>query len=251
MKSTERFSANVEDYIKYRPGYTQELISFINQITGGLRDSSVADIGSGTGKLTEPLLSAGATVYAVEPNPEMRAASESMLFDYKAYQSIDGTAEHSGLSDHSVDLIVAAQAFHWFDSKLAQQEFKRLLKDKNGYVFLIWNNRNNEHAFMKAYEDFLLKYSTDYNEINHANLTTEQLSSFFGVEGCEKVVFENNQYFDFNGLKGRYDSCSYALPDTHELYLESISSLQSLFDQFCEGDQVTMFGNSSVHYGML
>ena len=251
MKSTERFSSNVRDYILYRPGYNQELISFIHQLNNGLRDKVIADIGSGTGKLTEPLLNAGAAVYAIEPNQDMRDAADSTLQDFENYHSIDGTAESTGLSDHSVDAVMAAQAFHWFDQESAKKEFKRILKDQDRYVFLIWNNRNNEEAFMKAYEDFLLKYSTDYSEINHKNITTDQLRSFFSDEGFEQVSFENNQYFDFEGLKGRYDSCSYALPDTHELYPESISSLQSIFDQFCVDDRITMFNNTVVHYGKL
>ena len=251
MKSTERFSSNIEDYIKYRPGYTGELITFINQVVGGLRGTIIADIGSGTGKLTEPLLNAGVEVYAVEPNEDMRNAAETMLKDYSAFHSVIGRAESTGLGNHSIDSVVAAQAFHWFDPQLAIEEFQRILKDKNGYVFLIWNNRKNIEPFMLAYEKFLLKYSTDYSEINHKNITSEKLNDFFGDAGFEEKEFENNQYFDFNGLKGRYDSCSYALPDTHELYPESISSLQSLFDQYCVKGQITMFGNTTVHYGFL
>ena len=251
MKPTERFSSNVDDYIKYRPGYTEELIRFIEEEGGSIRGSSIADIGSGTGKLTEPLLNAGAIVYGVEPNEEMRVAAESMLYDYKDFQSINGTAEATQLADDSVDNIVAAQAFHWFQPQESRAEFKRILKDENGYVFIIWNNRKDEAKFMKAYEKFLLSYSTDYTAINHRKITSVQLGAFFDGKGYSVAEFENNQYFDFDGLKGRYDSCSYALPDTHELYPESISSLQSLFDRYSVDGQVTMFNNTTVHFGKL
>jgi len=199
MKSTERFSSIVDDYIKYRPGYPQELISFIDRITGGLRGLTVADIGSGTGKLTEPLLHAGAEVYAIEPNADMRNAAEVLFHDLKGFHSLEGTAESTNLNDNSADVVVAAQAFHWFDQPKAKTEFQRILKDKDQYVFLIWNNRNNEVPFMK----------------------------------------------------GRYDSCSYALPDTHELYPESISSLQSLFDHNSLDGEITLFSHTAVHYGKL
>ncbi|MBL4752773.1 MAG: class I SAM-dependent methyltransferase [Flavobacteriales bacterium] len=251
MKSTQRFSSNVEDYIKYRPGYTQELIAFLGQACGSLRGQAIADIGSGTGKLTEPLLNAGGEVYAVEPNQDMRQAAESMLQDYKDFHSIDGTAESTELGDRRIDAVVAAQAYHWFDPQQAKLEFKRILKDQNGYVFLIWNNRNNEEAFMKQYESFLLQYSTDYSEINHKNITGEEMHAFFRKDTLKEVTFENDQHFDFIGLKGRYDSCSYALPDTHELYPESISSLQSLYDQYCIEGKITMCNSTVVYYGQL
>lgn len=235
----------------YRPGYTTELISLLDNTIGGIRDSTIADIGSGTGKLTEPLLNALAKVYAVEPNEEMRNAADRMMTDYRLYHSIKGTAEATTLPNQSMDAIVVAQAFHWFDPIETKKEFKRILGDVNCNVFLIWNNRNDDEKFMKAYEQYLLKYSTDYSEINHKKITSAQLSSFFGKEGFQLAEFENNQFFDFDGLKGRYDSCSYALPDTHELYPESISSLQSLFDRFNIDGQITMYNSTTVHFGKL
>ena len=115
MRPTERFSDKVENYVKYRPGYPGPLISFLKHDLGLTGNEYIADIGSGTGKLSELLLQSGFRVIGVEPNEQMRGAAEELLDGNANFQSVDGTAENSTLNENSVDLIVAAQAFHWFD----------------------------------------------------------------------------------------------------------------------------------------
>src|SRR2546422_6524206 len=82
----------------------------------------VADIGSGTGILTELLLASGAQVIAVEPNDAMRAAAEARLSAQARFRSVNGTAEATTLPSASIDLLVAGQAFHWFDVDQARSE---------------------------------------------------------------------------------------------------------------------------------
>src|SRR6185437_9351452 len=113
LPSTERFSTRVENYIKYRPSYPAAVLELMRVRCGLAATSTVADIGAGTGILTELLLETGATVYAVEPNKEMRSAAEHLLSDYGRFRSVNGTAEETTLPGASVDLITASQAFHW------------------------------------------------------------------------------------------------------------------------------------------
>ena len=111
---TTRFSNRVADYVKYRPGYPEDAIDFIVRTLKLNDESVVADIGSGTGLSSKPFLERGMTVFGVEPNKEMREAGETFLANYQKFISHNGTAEATGLRDHSIDLIIAAQAFHWF-----------------------------------------------------------------------------------------------------------------------------------------
>ena len=125
---TQRFSDRVDYYVRYRPHYPPALVEHLAQ-AGGLRaDSIVADIGAGTGFLSEVFLQFGCTVYGVEPNADMRRAAQSLLATYPGFHPVDGSAEATGLPAASVDWAVAGQAFHWFDAEAAAREFRRILR---------------------------------------------------------------------------------------------------------------------------
>src|SRR2546427_8663552 len=125
--STQRFSSRVENYINYRPGYPNEVIETLRSEWGLTADSIIADVGSGTGILTEIFLRNGNEVYGVEPNREMREAAERLLKDYPRFRSVAARAEETMLTDHSVDFITAGQAVHWFDPGKNREGFARLL----------------------------------------------------------------------------------------------------------------------------
>jgi ubiquinone/menaquinone biosynthesis C-methylase UbiE len=167
LSSTERFSTRVENYIKYRPSYPAEVLELMRVRCGLAATSHVADVGSGTGILTELLLETGATVFAVEPNKEMRAAAERLLSDYGRFRSIAGTAEATTLPDASVDLITASQAFHWFDIPKSRRELARILRPR-GWVALIWNERPvDAGAFLDEYDALLRRHAADYDRVTN------------------------------------------------------------------------------------
>src|SRR6201989_1933676 len=99
LNSTERFSSRVENYIRYRPSYPAAVLELLSVRCGLAATSTVADVGSGTGILTELLLETGGEVFAVEPNRGMREAAERLLNDYGRFRSVDGSAESTTLPD--------------------------------------------------------------------------------------------------------------------------------------------------------
>ncbi|NSW91142.1 MAG: class I SAM-dependent methyltransferase [Firmicutes bacterium] len=231
-KNIERFSDRVENYIKYRPGYPKEFIDYLYINTGFSTESIIADIGSGTGILTRLLLDRGSHVIGVEPNKEMRNAAEKLLEEYPKFISVEGTAEATGLSDKSVDHIICAQAFHWFNRDACKKEFERILK-AGGKVVLVWNKRIvKEDGFSAGYEILLRTYANDYNEVNHKLITEEELKTFFKDRVLSKAVFENVQLFDFEGLKGRLLSNSYAPMPGETNYDILMKELRKLFDTY-------------------
>ena len=139
VNSQERFSDRVENY-KYRPGYPDQIIISLTQDFGLNQSSAVADIGSGTGILSELFLRNNNKVFAVEPNDAMRQAGERLLSGYTNFTTVSGTAEETTLASSSVDFVTAGQAFHWFDPQNSRREFRRILKP-HGRVVLIWNDR--------------------------------------------------------------------------------------------------------------
>jgi Dimethyladenosine transferase (rRNA methylation) len=88
MEATQRFSSRVENYIRYRPHYPPDIIKLLRDQCGLSTDSVVADIGSGTGILSELFLDNGNQVYAVEPNSEMRQAGERLLGHNPRFSSV-------------------------------------------------------------------------------------------------------------------------------------------------------------------
>ncbi len=209
MKSTERFSSRVENYIKYRHHYPPEVIALLQEKCGLSHASVIADIGSGTGISSELFLKQGCLVVGIEPNREMRKAGEKLLHDFPKFKSMEGVAESTGLESQSVDFAIAGQAFHWFQREKARQEFQKILKP-NGWVVLIWNDRQTDSTpFLKSYEELLLKHATDYTEVNHKRIDDPVIAPFFAPNNFQKVVFENEQRFDYEGLKGRLLSSSY------------------------------------------
>jgi SAM-dependent methyltransferase len=244
----KRFSSRVEDYIKYRPSYPQEIIEFLREKRILLENSIIADVGSGTGILSELFLKIGNKIFGIEPNEDMRNACEYQLKEYPNLECIDGSAESTGLVDDSVDLITAGQSFHWFDLKATKKEFSRILKP-NGYVILIWNRRKKvEQGFLKEYEELLWKYGIDYKIIESEKLN---FNEFFGKNGYEKVMFYNYQDLDYEGLEGRLLSTSYIPKDDHPNFKEMIENLKMIFNKYQKDGIVRIDYDTEVFYGKL
>src|SRR6478736_4668899 len=175
---TTRFTTRVGNYVKYRPSYPTAIITLLEQECGLTNETVVADIGSGTGFMTELFLKHGNQVFGVEPNAEMRAAGERLLAKYPSFISVNATAESTTLPDHSIDSIVAGQAFHWFDRAATRAEFKRILKP-GGWVVLVWNGfRVETSAVVRGYHELLLQYGTDYQQVSR-EIETCAIEEFF------------------------------------------------------------------------
>jgi SAM-dependent methyltransferase len=249
--STTRFSSRVENYVKYRPGYPKAIVEFLRAECGLTPASLIADIGSGTGKLTELFLQNGNPVIGIEPNREMREAAERLLKDYPRFESVSATAEATTLGKHSLDFIVAGQAFHWFKREPTRQEFLRILKP-GGWVALIWNDRKTDASpFLTAYEELLVTYAIEYRAVNHKNLDPTTIGSFFGPAGFMRATFPNAQTFDLAGLEGRLLSSSYAPESGHPKHLPMREALRVLFNEHQSNGQVVLECDTALYYGQL
>lgn len=244
-----RFSNHVADYVKFRPGYPVEVIELLKRKAGLGTAAKVADLGSGTGIFSKLLLEAGAEVFAVEPNAEMRAAAESMLGGCVSFHSVGASSEATTLGDHSIDLIVAAQAFHWFDRQRARAEFSRILKP-NGMIALIWNVRQTESTgFLRDYEKLLVTFAPDYLQVRHENVDAGTLSQFFADGLFEKHTFPSSQSFDFAGLSGRLLSSSYAPASGQPLHEPMMAALRFMFDAHQHDGIVSFLYDTEVYLG--
>jgi SAM-dependent methyltransferase len=250
LDPTRRFSSRVENYVKYRPGYPAEIIPLLQSECGLTSDWAVADIGSGTGLLTKLFLTNGNRVYGVEPNAGMRAAGENALASFPNFVSVAAAAEATTLSDQSIDLIVAGQAFHWFDRTKARAEFQRILRPA-GWVALIWNGfRVETSPVISGYQEIVLRYGTDYQEVNR-EMEGLEVESFFAPNACRTARFSYRQVFDFEGFKGRLLSASYAPTQDHPSFGAMINDLQRLFDENQRDGTISFDYQTEVFYGRL
>ena len=248
--SVTRFTPRVDSYARYRPRYPQGAVDFL-VATGALPPATaIADVGAGTGILTELLLRNGHTVYAVEPNAAMRAAAEGALGNLPGFHSVDGRAEATTLPVASVGLVTAAQAFHWFDPPAARAEFQRILTP-GGRVALLWNDRAVEAtAFMRAYEQLVDTFGTDFRQVCHNTVVDDEaLRRFFSPAGYVEHQLPNAQPLDWEGLLGRATSTSYLPVPGAPGYDEMVAALRILFDRYATDGQVTMQYVTRVYVG--
>jgi SAM-dependent methyltransferase len=249
--SINRFSRTVENYIRYRPTYPQAVVEFLREACQLNDASTIADIGSGTGLLSEVFLKNGYHVIGVEPNPDMRLASQEFLRNYPRFTSIDATAEETTLDSHSIDLITAGQAFDWFDPVKTRQEFKRILKPI-GWVALVWNITRTDTPFLAAYDQLWHKY-IDFQ--SHVRMNTQDaadnIQTFYSPGHVKVKTFDNAQVVDYDGLKGRTLSSSFAPTSDRPEYTPMLKELEAIFQQYQTNGQVAIEYECRMCYGQF
>ncbi len=247
---TSRFSDRVENYVRFRPGYPAEVLALLRAECGLEPNHIIADIASGTGAFTRLLLENGNSVFAVEPNPEMREMGLQQLESYDRFVSIAGTAEETTLRTASVDFVTAAQAAHWFDLPRARAEFARVLRP-DGWCVLLWNERRTASTpFLRDYEQLLLDYGTDYKEVRHER-TTAVIHEFFAPQPYRERVFAMEQRFDYEGVAGRLLSSSYAPLDGHPSHAPMMRELRRIFDLHAVEGKAEFEYDTRVFWGRL
>ena len=245
-KPTERFSDRISNYVKYRPSYPPELVDTLIAECHLNSRSTIADVGSGTGIFSRLMLDKDCYVSGVEPNKNMRESAEQQFTGYHKFSSIDGQSERTGLDDASIDLITAAQSFHWFETGDTRLEFNRILKP-GGHVALIWNQRKIDQPFQIEYDRMLRKFAPDYGTVNHMNISSEDIQDFFSPNKVVKFEFENSQVFDLAGFLGRMQSSSYTPKTGTRAHARLIRAAEELFNRYQSRETIS-FDYNSVFY---
>lgn len=237
----QKFSSKSEAYIKGRPAYSSEGLDFIIRQVGLESSMVVADIGAGTGILTRDLESRFHKVIAIEPNDDMRSVLGP--------KALKGTAENTGLLNESVDAIFAAQAFHWFEPKMARTEFRRILKSPKP-VILLWNERQTPSGSGAAALDSLMQsLRTQIAQALEANESAIQ--GFFESKVLNKAEFENPTFLDKDELQSMVLSRSYAPRKNEYGYRELIRELDSLFEKHAINGLFSVGYKTQIYWGYI
>jgi Methylase involved in ubiquinone/menaquinone biosynthesis len=244
--STERFSDRVEPYARYRPRYPSALLECLASKIPP--PATVADIGSGTGILSDQLLQFGYQVVAVEPNRPMRETAERGLSGRQGFRSVDGTAENTNLPSVSVDAITCAQSFHWFDRAKCRIEFERILRPQ-GLIALIWNERARQDPLMQQYDELLTKFVPEYPDCSHRRVSTTEIHAFFADGSLDSFTFPNHQFLAREEFLGRVVSSSYVPLAGEPGHETLIQACNALFDQFAVDGSIQFRYETQLYCG--
>jgi SAM-dependent methyltransferase len=250
MRPTERFTSRVDDYARHRPSYPASALELLKERCGLSPGARVADLGSGTGILTGLLLESGAEVFAVEPNDGMRASAEIRLGGDPRFHSVKGSAESTTLDPASVDLLVAGQAFHWFDAQRARSEAQRIARP-GAWGALLWNERPPEATpFLVDYEALLRRHAPEYEKVTSSRADLATMRAFLGA-ATEVRTFANQQVLDFEGLRGRLMSSSYAPEPGSAGHEPMLELLREVFARHERDGRIVMPYSTLVYFAPL
>jgi SAM-dependent methyltransferase len=250
MDYKDRFSDRVARYLKYRPTYPPTLGQLLALKAGFHSGKIIADIGSGTGFSSLLLLENGCKVLGIEPNAEMRSAAEQLLSHHNHFKSIAATANETGLPTSSVDGILCAQSFHWFEPAAAKSEFQRIARP-GARLALVWYDRDEQYPFQKAYGEFIRQFATDYHLVDHQLIQEDDVAAIFAPQQFLKFSLSHAQHLDLDGLIGRTLSCSY-MPNEHSsVYVEMLNALEALFSKFEENGMIIFAYSLRIYIGLI
>jgi SAM-dependent methyltransferase len=216
------FGGVVDAYDRARPGYPLDAARWLT----GEAPLSVLELGAGTGKLTEQLLALGHDVHATDPDPAMLDRLAAKFPDLRVSQS---SAEEIPAPDASVDVVVAAQAYHWFDKERALPEIARVLK-RGGVLALVWNTRDERIPWVKRLGRIIGRTKAE----EHAG-PDEALedSPYFGL--IEEATFKQWQVVDRVSIQDLALSRSVISTLPAEQRAEKLREVVAFYDDFGRG----------------
>lgn len=248
MDHTHRFDGKSDIYEKIRPAYADGLFAYFADTLHIPADSVVADIGAGTGIFTKQLLSCGYTVFAVEPNRDMREKAEKALSDNARFHSVCGTATDTTLPVGSVDLVTAAQAFHWFPPEEFRRECRRILRP-DGMVMLVYNTRDKGADCTKALAEVYRTYNPTFHDYSNG-ISDEKCRAFFDG-ACDVYRADNRQIYDRQGYIDRALSSSYSLKEGDKDFAAYVKALGDIFDRYATDGHITVPTDTVAYIGKV
>ncbi|MBR5546986.1 MAG: methyltransferase domain-containing protein [Clostridia bacterium] len=240
------FASQAQNYRDYRPAYPKAAVNLIFSICP---NPVIADLGSGTGKLSELLADRAKRLYAIEPNKQMRRYAEEKLGGFPRFESVPASAEQTTLADASVDIITAAEAFHWFDNERTYREMRRILT-KDGYVFLLWNVFEGnlfDEELQRIKQTYRGKKGQKASHISYE----KRAENLFGANGYHFQTFDNSFLQSMEEMRGGMLSTSFAPEKGSKDYAPFLADVDRLFHQYARDGELKTTVKTICYWGQL
>jgi SAM-dependent methyltransferase len=231
MDATHIFTTKAALYARYRWDYAPSAVQTILEVTGISGASCVADVGAGTGILAAHLARRVKRLYAVEPNAAMRQMAAHRLASHPSCQVVDGRAEATGLADHSIDLIAAAQSIHWFEPEGTRREFARILRP--GGWLAVLRNYGTDAELGAAVGHIFAGHEDSDTEAFMAGRGTPA-SSYYGGAPFLAQTFPFTTRRDWDVFIGSLSTTSSAPDAGSPSYARFVRTARHVFDQFAQ-----------------
>ena len=220
------YASTADLYDRARPGYPEDAVAAIVERLDLRPGRTVLELGAGTGKLTTRLVPTGARIVALEPVPGMRTKLAAALGGAPGVEIVDGTAEAIPLPAGSVDAVVAAQAFHWFDAIRALSEVHRVLRPGGRFV-LAWNRRDESVPWVRALGDRIRTLAGDEPQVwdDGWRASLRRCALF---EPWDSVLFRQTQVLTRDGVLDRVASVSFVAAAEPSAQAEVLASVDAL-----------------------
>lgn len=248
-ENVRRFDGKVAEYARYRERYAPEiLLPLLRDWCGLTPQWKVADIGAGTGLLSDVFVANGNHVFAVEPNAEMREMFARLHEDLSLIEIVDGTAENTSLEDRSVEIVAVGRAMHWFDTERAMEEFRRILKPGGWIAIIAFGRAQAGREENEAFEKVLRERATD-NADSHAGYTVyRRIEDYLASDFLRKEI-SGTMSLDWDELLGMTMSLSHAPRVEDEKYLPFERALREFFDHYATDRRVTLATRYWINVG--
>jgi len=240
MKNAHRFNGKALMYDRYREHFSAAVVLPILRAVCGLSaEWTVADMGAGTGMLSDIFLANGNRALAVEPNPGMREMCQQIHRDHPHLHLIDGTAEATGLRSASVDLVAAGRVMHWFDRERALTEFRRILKPDGWVAIIAFGRTEDGRAENVEFENVLREFSEDHANTHACYEVYRNLNAYLPRDFYHEEILATTM-MDWENLLGISLSLSHSPTKDQPSYPEFERSLRGFFDRFAQNGQVEL-----------
>ena len=246
MNTKTVYSTKAEKYAKYRWDYAAGAIEAIFEITRLSAQSALADVGAGTGILTRHFVEEVQTLYAIEPNRELRQILETWAL-FPSVSVINGSAENTTLPDGSVDVITVAQAIHWFDPEPTRRELMRILK-KDGWLVLLRNYGTNKTQNEAIGCLMTEEYGADFS-VGHQQGKVDPARFYFTKDGYQKLTFPFHFNQSWDEFIGALTTASFMPDEDHPLIKKLEAKAREIFSQHSQGGYWRVEGETEVLIG--
>jgi len=249
MDPTKRFSSKAQVYARYRPDFSPQTIAVLKNATRLSSEARVIDIGAGTGMLSRHLLAHFATVYALEPNSEMRTVACAEFGDLPGFCPLAAQAEAIPLATDSMDLITAGRVLHWLQPEPTRTEFRRIAKS-DAWLAIV-RLRMLDEDFLKSMRELRTPENGFRTRNEDPHPGDVPIEFYFADEQYQTLTFLHTHRQTLEAFIGGLQSGSYAPDSDHPLFENFLKAARDVFETLSKGEIMTLQVSTEILFGKL